>query len=155
MTCRGLRRISAAEDGATAVEFALVAPMFLMLTFGAIEFGRVLWTEQALQETAIAGARCMAIAQTIHTAQNTGSCASSGAFSATNTNSYIENVASGWGLSLTASNITLNPSATSGACAGLSQVTLTSTFTSVVPNLVKLSSGGLTLTASACYPHSS
>lgn len=150
MTCPALRRISAAEDGATAVEFALVAPMFLMLTFGAIEFGRVLWTEQALQETAIAGARCMAIAQ--GTKPN-GNCVSSGTYSSTATKTYIQNIASGWGLSLPSSGIVPNNSASCGGTAGFSQVTLTSTFTSVVPKLVKLSTSGLTLTASACYPN--
>ena len=42
-----------------------------------------------------------------------------------------------------------------GGCAGLSQVTLTKTFTSVVPLLVHLSAGGITFTASACYPNNS
>ena len=36
---------------------------------------------------------------------------------------------------------------------GFSQVTLTSTFNSVVPQLIELSTGGITLTASACYPN--
>lgn len=150
MTCRTLRRITEAEDGATAVESALVALMFLMLAFGTIEFGRVLWTEQALQETAIAGARCMAIAQ--GTKPN-GSCTSSSTYSSTATKTYIQNVASGWALSLPSAGISLNNSASCGGTGGFSQVTLTSTFTSVVPNLVKLSSSGLTLTASACYPN--
>jgi Flp pilus assembly protein TadG len=124
--------------------------MFLMLTFGAIEFGRVLWTEQALQETAIAGARCMAIAQG---AKPNGSCISSGSYSSTATKTYIENIASGWGLSLSASDISLSTSVASGGCTGLSQVSLTKTFTSVVPLLVHLNAGGITLTASACYPN--
>ena len=93
-----ITRITATEDGATAVEFALVAPMFLMLVFGAIEFGRVLWTEQALQETALAGARCMAIAQGTNP---NGSCTSSGSYSSTGkTKTYMQNVASGWGLTV-------------------------------------------------------
>jgi hypothetical protein len=46
------------------VEFALVAPVFLAPLFGTLEFGRALWTQQALQQTAIAGARCMALPQT-------------------------------------------------------------------------------------------
>lgn len=139
MTPRFLR----ARDGATAVEFALVVPMFLMLVFGAIEFGRLLWTKEALQETAIAGARCVAIAQGSTTSSP---CASGG------TTAYIQTVAKAWGLTLA----TITPSTpTSGGCKGLSQVTLTSTFSSVVPNLVQLSTGGISLTASACYPNNS
>ncbi len=150
MTCPALRRITAAEGGATAVEFALVAPMFLMLVFGAIEFGRVLWTEQALQEAAIAGARCMAIAQ--GTKPN-GSCTASGSYSYTTT--YVQNVASGWGLTLPNAGISLNNSASCGGTGGFSKVTLTKTFTSAVPLLVHLSAGGITLTASGCYPNNS
>lgn len=136
-----------------AVEFALVLPMFLMLVFGTIEFGRILWTEQALQETAAAGARCMAIAQ--GTKPN-GSCVSGGGYSDSATKTYIQAVAGGWGLSLPASGITPNHTAScdgTGGTGGLSQVTLTSTFTSIVPNLVELATGGSTLTVIACYPN--
>jgi Flp pilus assembly protein TadG len=152
MTRAKLCFLAAARDGATAVEFALVLPMFLMLVFGAVEFGRLLWTKQALQETAIAGARCVAIAQGSN--RTSSPCAASGSYSAANATSYIQQVASGWGLSLPNSGINADP-AGSGGCAGLSQVTLTSTFTSVVPSLVLLSTGGITLSASACYPNNS
>ena len=102
----------AACGGTTAIEFALVAPIFMMFLFGTIEFGRLLWTEQALQETAIAGARCMAIAQ--GTTQSSA-CASSGTYSSTTTNSYIQTIASGWGLSIPSSAITLNNAAPAAA----------------------------------------
>ncbi len=126
--------------------------MFLMLVFGAIEFGRVLWTEQALQETALAGARCMAIAQ--GTRPN-GSCTSSGSYSSGNTTTYMQNVASGWGLTVPSAGISLNNAASCGGTSGFSKVTLTKTFTSVAPLLVHLNAGGLTLTAAACYPNNS
>ena len=83
MTRMRLHDLTIAQDGATAVEFALVLPMFLMLVFGSIEFGRLLWTQQALQETAIAGARCMAIAQGSNA--NNSPCAASGRYSSTTT----------------------------------------------------------------------
>jgi Flp pilus assembly protein TadG len=146
-------RLALLNDGTTAVEFALVAPMFLMLVFGAIEFGRLLWTQQALQETATAAARCIAIAQGSNATSSP--CASGGSYSATSATTYIQTVASGWGLSIPGSDISLNTSVPSGGCQGLSQVTLTSTFNSVVPNLIELSTGGVTLTASACYPNNS
>lgn len=144
MSRRQLRSLFRACGGATAVEFAFVAPMFLMLVFGTVEFGRLLWTKQALQETAIAGARCVAIAQGSN--PTSSPCASSG------TTTYITNVAKAWGLTLAS----IDPSTpTTGGCAGLSQVTLTSTFTSVVPSLIQLGASGITLTASACYPNNS
>ncbi|HEY3908747.1 MAG TPA: TadE/TadG family type IV pilus assembly protein [Stellaceae bacterium] len=139
-----LRALARGRSGATAVEFALVAPMFLALVFGTIEFGRLLWTEQALQQTAIAGARCVAIAQ--GKTQNSP-CASGG------TTTYVQNVAKGWGVTL--ATITPNTSASCGAGGGFSEMTLTSTFNSVAPGLVQLATGGITLTASACYPNNS
>jgi Flp pilus assembly protein TadG len=145
--------LAAAQGGATAVEFALVLPMFLMLVFGTTEFGRLLWTKQALQETAIAGARCVAIAQ--GSGATSSPCASGGSYSSSTATSYIQTVASGWGLSIPSSDISLDTSGGSGGCHGLSQVTLTSTFNSVVPKLIELSIGGVTLTASACYPNNS
>lgn len=147
------RQITAASHGTTAVEFALVVPMFLTLIFGTVEFGRLLWTEQALQETATAAARCVALAQGTNP---NGNCTSSGTYSSSSTTTYVRNVAAGWGLSVPGSGIT--PSTTAncgGSSGGFSQVTLTYTFNSLVPSLVHLNSSGLTLTASACYPNNS
>ena len=145
MSCGALAALARARGGTTAVEFALVLPMFLMLVFGGIEFGRLLWMKEALQETAIAGARCVALAQG---STPYGPCASGG----TTTTTYIQNVAKGWGLSVPTSGISLTAS---GACTDLSQVTLTYQFTSVAPNLVQLAAGGTTLTATACFPNNS
>jgi Flp pilus assembly protein TadG len=132
------------------VEFALVAPVFLALLFGILEFGRALWTLQALQETAIAGARCMALPQT--------NCAagtpSSHSYDPTMTTAYIQQVANQWGVSLTTSNITpVNTGPTNCGASGFSQVSLTFTFQSVVPILVDIASGGIPLAATACFPN--
>jgi Flp pilus assembly protein TadG len=136
--------------GSAVIEFAMVAPIFLMLVFGSIEFGRLLWTQQALQQAAIAGARCMAIAQG---AIQSSSCASSGSYNATSTKSYIESTAGGWGVSVKDADITLDNTATCGGTTGFSQVTITNTFNTPVPQLVQLAAGGTTLTATACYPN--
>lgn len=50
-TCRRKRR------GAAAVEFALVAPVFFLLVFGMIEFGRAIMVQQVLTNAAREGAR--------------------------------------------------------------------------------------------------
>lgn len=150
MRISSTRYLIAARDGATLVEFALLAPLVLMFVFGSIEFGRLLWTREALQQTAIAGARCMAIAQ--GKIQNSP-CASGGSYSATSTTTYIQNVATGWGLSVLASGISLNNAATCGGTSGFSQVTITFTFNSVVPKIVLLAVGGTLLTLTSCYPN--
>ena len=145
---RGLRRFGGARDGAAAVEFAAVLGPLLLLIFGVFEYGRLLWTREALQETATAGARCMGLTAT--------ACASGGAYNAADTQTYIEGVATNWGVTVTNSDIALSNSAT---CAGVtspngfSTVTLTYTFQSVVPNFVTSLSGGTTLTTTACFPN--
>jgi Flp pilus assembly protein TadG len=142
--------LAAACGGTTAIEFALVAPVFLMFLFGIVEFGRLLWTEQALQQTAVAGARCMAIA---HGAIQSSPCASGGTYSSSSTNTYIENIAGSWGLSVQDANIHLDPAgADCGGTSGLVEVKITSTFNTPVPQLVQLATGGTSLSATACYP---
>lgn len=143
---RALSTLGRAANGATLVEFALVAPVFLALLFGTLEFGRALWTQQALQETAIAGARCMALPQS-------GCATAAYAYSSADTIIYIQGVASQWGISLPSANITQNNAATCGGASGFSQVELTFTFQSVVPNLVQIATGGIPLSATACFPN--
>lgn len=44
----GFRRLIHALGGNSAVEFALVLPPFLLLTFGVPDFGRLYWTQETL-----------------------------------------------------------------------------------------------------------
>jgi Flp pilus assembly protein TadG len=145
---RRLRRFGRAEGGAAALEFAAVLGPLLLLIFGVFEFGRLLWVREALQETATAGARCMGM--------SASSCAASGSYSSANTTTYIENMANGWGVTLTASNIALNNNATCAgvtASNGFSSVTITYTFQSVVPTFISSLNGGKALTSTACFPN--
>ena len=45
------------RSGAAAVEFALIAPLLIVLVFGMIEFGRMFMAEQVLTNAAREGAR--------------------------------------------------------------------------------------------------
>jgi len=47
--------------GATAVEFALIAPLLFLLLFGAVEAGRLLFVQSALHHAVAAAARCASI----------------------------------------------------------------------------------------------
>jgi Flp pilus assembly protein TadG len=52
--CRRCRRN---RQGAAAVEFALVAPLFFLMVFGMIEFGRAIMVQQILTNASREGAR--------------------------------------------------------------------------------------------------
>ncbi len=41
--------LSACRLGATAVEFAIVAPLFLVMVYGVMEVGRALWIKSTMQ----------------------------------------------------------------------------------------------------------
>ena len=51
------QRIENARTGASAVEFALVAPIFILLVFGIIEFGRGMMVQQMITNASREGAR--------------------------------------------------------------------------------------------------
>ena len=54
------------RSATAAVEFALVAPVFLMFVFGLIEFGRMMMVQQSLTNAAREGCRTAALATTIN-----------------------------------------------------------------------------------------
>lgn len=115
-------------SGATAIEFAFTAPLFLGLVGGIIEVGLLLFTQVALQHGAESAARCGSV--------NTTLCA---------TISQIQSYAAAqsFGLSVPASAFTV----TAPACG--TQVQASTVFPFVFSNLGMPS---LTLTASSCFP---
>ena len=58
------KRLLRSRAGATTLEFALVAMPFFLLVFGTIEFGRVIWTQSAMEFAVQATARCVAVNET-------------------------------------------------------------------------------------------
>ena len=142
-----LSRLRRSRAGGAMVDFAQVLPPLLALTFAIIEYGRYFYAQEALEQTALAAARCMGIRQS--------SCASGGAYSASATQTFITNTANGWGISVPTANQTLNNSATCGGTTGFSQVTITTTFTTAVPGILPFLDSGNTLTAVACFPNNS
>jgi Flp pilus assembly protein TadG len=136
-----------------ALEFALLAIPFLLLVLGTLEFGRLMWFREALQMTANEGARCMGVVAT--------SCASSGTYNGPNTTTYIQNVANTWGITLTSANITLARPSTNANCnptnlttTQMSEVTITYTFQTAIPQLLNMLVGK-SLTGHACFPNNS
>ena len=58
---RTLRLAFADKLGVTAIEFAFLAPAFLLFVIGAADAGRALWSQATLQRTVEVAARCAAI----------------------------------------------------------------------------------------------
>jgi Flp pilus assembly protein TadG len=57
--------LSTDDRGSSAVEFALTAPAFLALLFGALQGGLMLWTQLGLQQAVERAARCAAVNATL------------------------------------------------------------------------------------------
>lgn len=55
------------QFGTTTVEFAIVGVVLVLVTFGAIEFGRIIFSMNMLQEGARRGARIAAVCAVDHT----------------------------------------------------------------------------------------
>ena len=75
------RNLRNARRGAAALEFALVAGIFLPLCLGIIDAGLLFWTKGALQSTAALAARCAALASAI--------CADTQQFAVTTAGNWI------------------------------------------------------------------
>jgi Flp pilus assembly protein TadG len=56
-----LARFRGDQRGASAVEFAVTAPVYFLILFAIIEAGLLLWTQLGLQHGAQSAARCAAI----------------------------------------------------------------------------------------------
>ncbi len=85
-----LRRLLKRRDGATALEFALIAPVLIAIIFAASNFGILLWTWIALYNTATETARCQAVLNCHVLNASTGLAAQN----------YATNVAKGLGVSV-------------------------------------------------------
>jgi Flp pilus assembly protein TadG len=142
-----MRMKSFARDtkGAAAIEFALLMMPFLLLTLGAIEVGRIMWTREVLKQVATAGARCMGITQP--------ECGTGAATDTTMATDFVIAEAQRRTLRLATTNVTADAAATCGSVSGFSQVTLTYAYRPVTPLLIPAFGSSLNLTASSCYPN--
>ncbi len=114
--------------GTTAVEFGITAPVFMMVIFGILECGSLMWTQLGLQHGAQMAARCASI--------NTSVCGN-----ANDTQAYAAQQA--YGLPVSSSVFT----ASSSSCGKQVSANYTYQFISSyfgVPSL--------TLTAQSCFP---
>jgi Flp pilus assembly protein TadG len=137
--------LARARQATTAVEFAICALAMMLIVVGFVEFGRLTWSFEALQEAAVQGARCMGL--------GASSCSSGGVYSAANTTTYVIGLATSRGVTINAGMVTLSPTATCGGASGFSQVSISYQFTTVAPVLLASLVNGFTVPASACFPN--
>ncbi|WP_417307462.1 TadE/TadG family type IV pilus assembly protein [Devosia sp.] len=141
------RRFIGDRAGASAVEFALIAAPLLLLIVGTVEYGRLIWTKQAMQSIAISTARCMGVAQS--------ECSAGGTFSVATTRSMVITEAGKIGVSLEPGDVTLQKAAICNGISGFSQVTISYQFTSAAPEFLTAMATGGNLSATACFPNQS
>jgi Flp pilus assembly protein TadG len=110
------------------VEFALIAPALFMILFGAVEFGRLLWTQAALHFAVEEAARCASVTP--------GICGTSGQITAFAANSVSP-------LTIASTAFT----STTPSCGH--QVSASFNYQFVVTGLFPFTP---TLTAQACFP---
>ncbi len=60
MACN-LRKLLKDHKGAAFIEFALIAPIFFLVTFAIIDFGRMMWLNNTVEHAATEGARFAAV----------------------------------------------------------------------------------------------
>jgi Flp pilus assembly protein TadG len=123
-----LARIVHDQRGTSAIEFAMVAPLFFALLFGVIEGGLLLWTQLGLQHGAQVAARCASL--------NPSACG---------TASAIQNHAAqqAYGLAVSPSTFTF----AAAACGSQVSASYAYAFFSGY-----FGTPSLTLNAQACYP---
>jgi Flp pilus assembly protein TadG len=63
------RKRSSTRSAIAAVEFAIVAPIFFLMVFGLIEFGRMMMVQQSLTNAAREGCRMAVLATTKNSAE--------------------------------------------------------------------------------------
>jgi Flp pilus assembly protein TadG len=114
-------------DGTTAVETAIVLPVFLLMLFAIIEGGLLLWTQSTLQFAVEAAARCAAV--------NTTQCGSSSAIQ-----SYAASQA--FGMTISSSSFSVSQP----SCGY--QVSISYPFSFIVQEIFP---GTITLNAASCH----
>ena len=138
-----LRRIRATETGQSLVEFAMVLPLFLVLLFGLVDFGRAFYSWIVITNGAREGARAGAVQMdwpTMKTAIYGSMC-----------NPYPDNC------SLDTSQLTLTPGGVNGARGGQVSVDIKYAFAYATPlgDLVALLPGGGSLATPVLHAYSS
>ena len=137
MTLRAaLRRLRTQRSGAAAVEFAMVGTVLMLMIFGIIDLGMVMWTQTALQSVSAMTVRCAAISSPL----------------CTDIPTYAVNQANNWTIfgMITTDDVQVTTVPTcNGATGTFEQVAITASFWA---NVLPPPFNGQSVTGSACFP---
>lgn len=140
-------RLIRCQRGSSAVEFAMIVLPLMLLLFGGIEVGRLMWMRNALQQTSMATARCMALRQT--------ACATGGALDVAKSVLYARRRAAGYSVSIPASAVVANGNASCSAQSNFAVVKITGVFTTGVPLLRQALGTRSNVITRGCFPNQS
>lgn len=126
------------ENGATAVEFALVLPVMILMILGVIEGNRYLWSQQAIQEATSHTARCMAIS-------------TNGCETIDGVKLYAQQRASKVGVKITTMDVTALANQNCNGTDNMSKVVISVPYASPLTTLIPLFPKKLN--AEACFPN--
>jgi Flp pilus assembly protein TadG len=122
------RRLCTDIRGGTLIEYAVLLPLFVMITVGIMQAGQVLWTQAALQHAVDMAARCASV--------NTATCGTP-----LQVRAYA--LTQAYGVSLPANTFT----ASAQPCGNQVVAAYAFTFETMV-----FPAASLSLSARACYP---
>ena len=128
------------QDGAVAIEFAIVSLLFISFVLGIFEFSRLLWVKQAVTDVAARAARCA----TAGDANSATACTNNPEI-----NDFAIAEAASMGILLTRNDVTVNQGVQcNGYRANLVDITFDfiSPVADLIPGLMK------EISVQACYP---
>ena len=138
------------RSGAVMVEFAMLILPFITLVFGVIEYARMQWTRSALQEVALAGARCAGL-QAVGCTLAATSGTTNRPYNAAATRAFIRAQAANWYIGLPPNGVAVTNNTTCNGAANFVRVSVTYTFSS--PFLAPIRNASWPVTAVACFPN--
>lgn len=130
------RRLFSDTRGASLIEFAIVAPLLILMLIGLIESGRFLWSQQVLKDVAYATVRCMSVSADCATSQTRLS--------------YAVNRAANEGLRVSSGNVTITENTACKGLTGANKVSISVPYSSALKGFVP--GAPTTLFAEACFP---
>ena len=131
--------------GIVSIEFAIVIPLLLAMVLATVDFSWLIWSVEAVQQGASNGARCMGVLG--------NSCTSSGVFSVSLTTNYIQSLAATRGVNFPSGSITLSSSTTCASTSGFSKVSISYSFQTIIPNILKAFGVQPVVNVVACFPN--